>query len=190
MEMSRKFGMLILIPGFGIWAVLRLSFSEAEALNQTVAGESSRESAAFCGSSHEKMTNRYPSCTPQARSFITDRTCQAKKNVAHQARGRLEEGARSMAARGPARKPAAAIMAALSVESARLGKNDSMAHRAASDSKVRRSSLLAATPPDTRTVRTPRCSAAANVRETRSSTTARWKLAIRSRVSALERARN
>ena len=41
-------------------------------------------------------------------------------------------------------------MAALSVERARLGKNTSMPAAAARDSKVARSSELAATPPETR----------------------------------------
>ena len=60
-------------------------------------------------------------------------------------------------------KPAAAIMAALSVERARLGKKVAMLIFWASRSKVARSSLLAATPPETRTERAPASWAAARV---------------------------
>src|SRR5271156_1697342 len=77
-------------------------------------------------------------------------------------------------------------MAALSVERARLGKNTVRLWRLASASNVARSSRLAATPPDTRIDRTLFCWAAAMVRFTRSSTTARWKLATKSSVAARE----
>src|ERR1700730_2429683 len=61
-------------------------------------------------------------------------------------------GLREVSATRPARKreyAAAAIIAALSVESARLGKNTSMPDDTARFSNAARRSLLAATPPDT-----------------------------------------
>src|SRR3979411_1052884 len=67
---------------------------------------------------------------------------------------------------------AAAIMAALSVESAPLGKNTFPTLGVDLDVNVYRNSELAATPPDTRIVRAPVSAAAANVRVTRSLTTA------------------
>src|SRR5216684_3422945 len=67
---------------------------------------------------------------------------------------------------------AAAIMAALSVERARLGKKTSRPRFRASSSNERRSWLLAATPPETRMERAPDSSAAASVRVTKSLTTA------------------
>ena len=76
---------------------------------------------------------------------------------------------------------AAAIMAALSVERARVG-NETLRLRRASAVKRARSSRLAATPPVTRMRRAPRDSAAAKVFFMRSPTTACWKLATRSRV--------
>src|SRR6266568_6180909 len=66
---------------------------------------------------------------------------------------------------------AAAIMAALSVERARLGKNTSRPRLRASSSNDRRSSVLAATPPETRIERAPDSSAAASARVTKSLTT-------------------
>ena len=67
---------------------------------------------------------------------------------------------------------AAAIMAALSVESARLGKNTVTPIGVDLDWKVSRNSELAATPPDTKIARAPVSVAAASVRVTRSLTTA------------------
>ena len=67
---------------------------------------------------------------------------------------------------------AAAIMAALSVESARVGKATRRPRRAASAVKRARSSRLAATPPVTRMRVAPRDSAAAKVFLIRSPTTA------------------
>ena len=63
---------------------------------------------------------------------------------------------------------AAAIMAALSVESALLGKNTVRPAGADLDTNVSRSAEFAATPPDTRIVRAPVSAAAARVRVTRS----------------------
>ena len=64
-------------------------------------------------------------------------------------------------------------MAALSVERARLGKKVSMLSFFASRSKVARSSVLAATPPETRMERAPASWAAARVLLTRLVTTER-----------------
>src|SRR5271157_1453517 len=83
---------------------------------------------------------------------------------------------------------AAAIIAALSVDRARVGKATRRLRRAASAVKRRRSSRLAATPPVMRMRRTARDSAAAKVFFMRSPTTACWKLAMRSRVWGEQRA--
>src|SRR5580692_7003900 len=84
---------------------------------------------------------------------------------------------------------AAAIMAALSVERARVGNETGTPRAAASAVKRARSSRLAATPPVTRMRRTPRDSAAAKVFLRRSPTTACWKLAMRSSVCGSQVAR-
>ena len=92
----------------------------------------------------------------------------------NQASGRTASASSSSPANSPARKcgyAAAAIIAALSVESARLGKNDARPRRAASSSNVLRSSALAATPPETSTVAARSSSAASNVGRTKSRTT-------------------
>src|SRR2546423_12931644 len=67
---------------------------------------------------------------------------------------------------------AAAIIAALSVESARLGKNTWIPALFPRSSNVARSWLFAATPPDTKTLSAARSLAALMVRSTRSRTTA------------------
>src|SRR3984893_12384031 len=77
---------------------------------------------------------------------------------------------------------AAAIMAALSVERASEGKATGRPRRLASAVKRRRSSELAATPPETTRPRAPKASAALKVWRRRLPTTAYWKEAIRSRV--------
>ena len=73
-------------------------------------------------------------------------------------------------------------MAALSVERARDGKAMGRPRRSASAVKRRRSSELAATPPETTMLWAPKASAAAKVCLRRLPTTAYWKLAMRSRV--------
>src|ERR1019366_346710 len=79
-------------------------------------------------------------------------------------------------------KAAAAIMAALSVDSARDGKKTGRPCIAASHSNVVRNSWLAATPPLTKRVRTSYSRAAVSVFVTRSLTIERWKEATRLRV--------
>src|SRR4051812_38703 len=80
----------------------------------------------------------------------------------------------SIGANCPARNfgyAAAAIIAALSVDSGREGKFTAIPRPAAANSNAWRSSLLAATPPVTNKVATLQAEAAAKVLETRSSTT-------------------
>src|SRR5713101_6428313 len=74
------------------------------------------------------------------------------------ARGRLASALSWASASSPASsfgKAAAAIIAALSVESWRLGKKTPRPRELASSSKLRRSWRFAATPPETRTERAP-----------------------------------
>src|ERR1700680_4921760 len=78
-------------------------------------------------------------------------------------------------------------MAALSVESALLGKNTLTPIDVHLAVNVSRNSELAATPPETRIVRAPASAAPAIVRVTRSWTTADWKLEIRERVRELHK---
>src|SRR5579871_1312790 len=90
------------------------------------------------------------------------------------ASGRDAVALREVSARKPARKrgqAAAAIIAALSVERARLGKKVCIPTALPRSSKAVRSCALAATPPETRIVEAPDCSAAAKVRSRRSRTT-------------------
>ena len=106
------------------------------------------------------------------------------------ARRRFGSAFRSDAAKSPASKlgyAAAAIMAALSVDSARLGKKTLAPIAAALDAKRFRNSELAATPPETRTVREPVSVAALRVRVTRSRTTADWNFEISESVSGLQK---
>src|SRR5437899_7832619 len=82
---------------------------------------------------------------------------------------RLGSAFKVTSARIPARNreyAAAAIIAALSVESARLGKKTSTPAALARSSNVMRNWLLAATPPDTRMLSTASPSAAVIVRST------------------------
>src|SRR5260370_34485354 len=72
-------------------------------------------------------------------------------------------------------------MAALSVERASEGKATGRPRRLASVVKRRRSSELAATPPEATRLRAPKASAAAKVWRRRLPTTAYWNDAIRSR---------
>ena len=88
-----------------------------------------------------------------------------------QAIRKLGSAFKSDVATSPASKwgyAAAAIMAALSVESALLGKNTLTPTGAHLAVKVSRNSELAATPPETKIVRAPVSTAAASVRVTRS----------------------
>src|SRR6266849_9004342 len=88
---------------------------------------------------------------------------------------RLGSAFKVTSARIPARNreyAAAAIIAALSVESALLGKNTSTPAALARSSNVARNWLFAATPPETSTLSTLNSSAAFMVRSTRSRTTA------------------
>ena len=102
-----------------------------------------------------------------------------------QASGREAVALSEVSAKTPAQnrgKAAAAIMAALSVERARLGKKVCMPEALPFASKTERSCALAATPPETRMVDAPQCSAAINVRSQRSRTTAFWNSRTRHRV--------
>src|SRR5260370_28607402 len=78
-------------------------------------------------------------------------------------------------------------MAALSVESALLGKNTFRRIEVDFDANASRNAELAATPPETRIERAPVSAAAARVRVTSSLTTAVWRLEIRESVRGLQR---
>src|SRR5262252_7575372 len=99
---------------------------------------------------------------------------------------RAASALRSDGANTPARSlrsPAAAIIAALSVDNARLGRNVGISRCSPWYVRSLRSRLLADTPPATPMLLAPNRRAASNVRSTSVVTTVRWKLAQTSATS-------